>query len=99
MRVNPVYDIGDLLEMLVTVKSAETGDLFGPATVVFTFKDGDGTTSTPDVENPSVGIYRAFALITAEGSGAYAFDALDEKGRSLGVEEEAFRIRKRLVPR
>lgn len=62
------YSIGDLVELTATFTTVATGDDIAPTTVVITVEAPNGATSTPDVSNPSTGVYTAEVSITLPGT-------------------------------
>lgn len=62
-----MYDVGDATPALqITVKDS-AGALASGGTVVCTVTAPDGTTSTPAVTNPSLGLYQATPVTTSAG--------------------------------
>lgn len=80
-------DIGDDVAVTTTVRV--DGTLTDPATIVLTVTDPDGVVSTPSIDHPSVGEYRALVPATAAGRWSYVWETTDP----TGVEHGHFDVR------
>lgn len=60
------YDLGDAVPLRIEVRNPTTGALTS-ATVTITLTAPDGTSSSPDIANPSTGIYRASPTVDQLG--------------------------------
>lgn len=60
------YDLGDAVPLKIEVRNPTTGALTS-ATVSITLTAPDGTSSSPDIANPSTGVYRASPTVDQLG--------------------------------
>jgi hypothetical protein len=60
------YDLGDAVPLRIEVRDPSTGSL-ASATVSITLTAPDGTSGSPDITNPSTGVYRASPTVDQIG--------------------------------
>jgi hypothetical protein len=89
------YDLGQTVQMTVTITDPTTGAAYDPTTVVFkVVAPGSSTVISPAVVKVSTGVYYAQQVVTVAGDWWYRVDTTGPAG---GVERK-FTVNVSMIP-